>query len=86
MFAAAADFAQHEQIVIGLVHAQAEAGGHLGPFLPDPWQRVVEQFRGVGKAERGRIEGEAEFGGSQFQDRHGWVGVLRMDLARVYRI
>jgi hypothetical protein len=47
--AAAADLAKHEQVVIGLVHVEAEVGRAFRPLLADPGQGLVEQFGGVGK-------------------------------------
>ncbi len=48
--ATAADFAQHEQVIVRLVHPQAETGGRFGAFLADPGQRQVEQLGSIGEA------------------------------------
>ena len=38
----AADFAQHEQVVIRLIHPEPEAGGLFRARLPDPRQRIFQ--------------------------------------------
>ncbi len=63
--ASAADLAQHEQVVIRLIHAEPEAGGFFRALLPYPRQRVFQQFGRVGKAQRIGSDGEAKFGGGQ---------------------
>ncbi len=68
--AAAADLAQHEQVVIRLIHAEAEAGGLLRALLPDPRQRMFQQFGSVVEPELIGIDSEAQLGGCQVRDRH----------------
>ncbi len=66
----AADLAQHEQVVVRLVHRETEARGRFGTLLADPRQGLPDQFGCVGEPERIGSDGEAQLGGSQFLDRH----------------
>ena len=68
--APAADLAQHKQVVIRLVHAESEACRHFRAFLPNPRQRIFQQFRSIGESQRIGNDGEAQLGGRQFQYRH----------------
>ena len=68
--AATADFAQHKQVVAGLVKPQAKAGGALGPLLADPGQGLLRQLRRVGKAQRLRGDADAQVGRGHAVDGH----------------
>ena len=61
----AADLAQHEQVVVGLVHRETEARGRFGTVLADPRQGLPDQFGCVGEAQRIGSNGESELGGCQ---------------------
>jgi hypothetical protein len=71
--AAAANLAQHEQVVIRLIHAKSESGGNFGALLTDPGQCMFQQSRSIGKPQGVGINGEAQFVSSQIRDRHGRV-------------
>ena len=49
--AATAHLTQHKQVVVGLRHRQTKTGGRLRPRLPNPGQRQVQQFGGIGKTQ-----------------------------------
>ena len=57
--AATADLAQHEQVVVGLLHAQTKACGGFGALLADPGQGQVLQLGGAGKAQAVGGNGQA---------------------------
>ena len=55
---AAAHLAQHKQVVVGLVHRHAKAGGLFGALLADPGHRLRQQFGGVLKTQRAGVDGQ----------------------------
>ena len=69
----AAHFAQHKEVVVGLVHVQPELCGSLRAFLPDPWQGQILQLGGAGKTERGGVDGQAQLRGREGVGGHGGV-------------
>ena len=72
--APAADLAQNEQVVAGLLHRQPKARGGFGPLLTDPGQGVAQQLGGVGKPQLRGVEGEPQIAGGQAGYRHGRSG------------
>lgn len=60
--APAADFAEHEQVVVRLRHLQSEPRSLLGPRLPDPGQRFLQQLGRLGKPQRRGIDAQAQVG------------------------
>jgi hypothetical protein len=72
--APAADLAQNEQVVAGLLHRQPKARGGFGPLLADPGQGVAQQLGGVGKPQLRGVEGEPQIAGGQAGYRHGRSG------------
>ncbi|MDV7402388.1 hypothetical protein RZS08_63790, partial [Arthrospira platensis SPKY1] len=72
--AAAADLAEHEQVVVGLVHGQAETGGLFGALLADPGHGLAQQFAGVGERQRGGIDDQSQLFGFGRVEGHGGGG------------
>ena len=84
--APAAHFAQHEQVVVGLVQAQAKLRSGLGALLADPGQGQVLQLGRAGKAQRGGVNRQPQLVGGEGRSGHQyrcWGGAGHQSLPAI---
>ncbi len=69
--APAAHLAQHEQVVVRLLHGQAKPRSRFGALLANPGQVQVLQFAGVSKAQALGRNAQPQLLGGEGGGRHG---------------